>query len=163
MAQKKVSAPQKTAQPKKIVATPDMVVVHPEYGEITVGQLLEKIAEKKAITPGVVKKQSIAKAVLQKLWSIGIISASQFIQATNEVKQQQNTKFAPSIQYYVQNGWLLPVKKPGVRPFYMITVQGTKFAEIDVTKPVEKPATPVEVGKAAEEVAEFIKEEEEKK
>jgi hypothetical protein len=162
MAQKK-AAPAAPTKPAKVTATPEMVVVHPEYGEITVGQLLQKLEEKKAITPGVLKKQEIAKEVLQKLWPVGIISASKFVEVSNQVKEQKGVKFAPSISFYVQNGWLLPIKKTGVRPFYMMTTKGAQFAGIDISKPVERPATQVEVSKAAEEVAEFIKEEEEKK
>lgn len=141
----------------KVIATPDMVVVHPEFGEITVGELLKKLEEKRAITPGVQKKLEIAKAVLTKLWPRGVITASVFNEVNNEVKKEKEVRFTPSINFYVTNGWMVPVRQPGKRPYYLITKQGAEFAGIDITKPVPKPPE-IEIKEAAEEVVEFLEE-----
>ena len=155
-----VATPAKPA-PAKVVATPEMVVVHPEFGEITVGELIKKVQEKKATSPGLAKKKEIAAKILAALWPVKMITASTYNETVKKVKEAENTTFAPSLGFLEVNGWLIKVPVPGARPFYTITKEGAAYAKIDTTK-LPELTTPGEVKEAAAEVAEFIEEKEEK-
>jgi hypothetical protein len=154
-------APAPAAEKKRTVrlASPDMVVIHPQFGEITVADLVARLEEAKK--PAVIseeRRKEFVVSLLRNLWSAGgTFTARQLREVMNKVKAEMGiAKPRVNVNTLIADELIGRIKAKRWAPFFVITNKGKELAGISVQTPSAE--TTEEKAGVAMEAAEFLEE-----